>query len=264
MNELNVKVLYEDNHIICAIKPRGILSQADGTNAPDMLSILKGYIKVKYKKQGDAFLGLVHRLDRPVGGVMVFARTSKAAGRLSEQIRTRAVNKENLAVLEGAPEQSSGTLENRISKDRHLNLASVARVDDAQTHTKEYAALKYQVLAITEPVAEGLALVRVGLLTGRSHQIRAQFAYINHPVIGDRKYGARNNTWRNTHYDGRQSARNGECQNAHANMNFPALWAASLAFSHPIQNTPLVISAPPPYEFEYPWDKFDPKYYKHE
>ena len=96
-----VKILYEDNHIIVAVKPSGVLSQSDGSNAPDMLTILKAYIKEKYQKPGDVYLGLVHRLDRPVSGVMVFARTSKAASRLSEQIRQRKVDKIYRCVVDG-------------------------------------------------------------------------------------------------------------------------------------------------------------------
>ena len=111
-----VKVLYEDNHLIVAIKPAGVLSQSDGSNAPDMLTILKAYIKEKYQKPGEVYLGLVHRLDRPVSGVMVFARTSKAASRLSEQIRTRRVEKIYRCVVNGVLE-GEGRLENCISKD---------------------------------------------------------------------------------------------------------------------------------------------------
>ena len=268
---LNVRVLYEDNHVICAIKPRGVLSQADGTSAPDMLTILKRYIKDKYKKQGDVYLGLVHRLDRPVGGVMAFARTSKAAGRLSEQIRERAVRKVYYTVLRGTPAEPSGRLEHMIYKDRSANLVRVsdiarpetgndsnvaalggtdARLDgnvDAIGGTNArpdenvtaldpaYAALDYCVLASSNNNADATgetALVRVGLLTGRPHQIRAQFAHIGHPVIGDRKYGAGDNYI----------------------TAGPALWAASLEFTHPVNRSPLVISAPPPNE--YPWNLF--------
>ena len=238
---LNVRILYEDNHVICAVKPRGVLSQADGTGAPNMLAILKRYIKDKYKKRGDAYLGLVHRLDRPVGGVMAFARTSKAAGRLSEQIRERGVKKIYYAVLRGAPADSSGRLEHMIYKDRSANLVRVADITrpetggDKSAPDSAYAALDYQTLANVDGKADGsgeMALVRVGLITGRPHQIRAQFAYIGHPVIGDRKYGA--GEWNKT--------------------AGPALWAASLEFSHPVNRSPVVVAATPP--DEYPWNMF--------
>ena len=120
-----VKVLYEDNHIIVAIKPAGVLSQSDGSNAPDMLTILKAYIKEKYQKPGEVYLGLVHRLDRPVSGVMVFARTSKAASRLSEQIRLRKVDKIYRCVVNGVLE-GEGRLENYISKDESSNTVTVS------------------------------------------------------------------------------------------------------------------------------------------
>ena len=186
---LTVRVIYEDNHVVCAVKPPGVLSQADGTGAPDMLTILKRYIKEKYNKQGDVYLGLVHRLDRPVGGVMAFARTSKAAGRLSSQLRSRSVDKTYYAVLHGLPAQAAGRLEHYIEKDALLNRV---RVTGAERTDKGLALLDYSVLGHIEPDAasdKALALVRVELVTGRPHQIRAQFAYIGCPVIGDRKYG---------------------------------------------------------------------------
>ena len=252
---VNVTILYEDNHVICAVKPRGVLSQADGTDAPDILTLLKKYIKTKYAKPGDVYLGLVHRLDRPVGGVMVVARTSKAAGRLSEQIRERAIKKAYYAVLDGAPEKASGLLEHRINKDRRVNIVSVSEIGATGKSGKEYAALEYEIIAL----AGQHALAHIDLLTGRPHQIRAQFAFIGHPVIGDRKYGgivfgrhfARMNTEQAPNATG--------ISNIGPITQYPALWAASLGFLHPVSHKPLVISAPPPYE--YPWDLFEHKLY---
>ena len=177
-----VKILYEDNHLIVAVKPAGVLSQSDGSNAPDMLTILKAYIKEKYNKPGEVYLGLVHRLDRPVSGVMVFARTSKAASRLSEQIRTRKVEKIYRAVVQGSTE-ASGSLENYILKDSSTNTVSV--------HDKEVPGSKHAVLDYKKvKVLNDRSLVEIHLGTGRAHQIRAQFAHSGHPLLGDRRYGS--------------------------------------------------------------------------
>ena len=231
----NVTILYEDNHIICAVKPRGILSQADDTGAPDMLTILKRYVKMKYRKKGAVYLGLVHRLDRPVGGVMLFARTSKAAGRLSAQLRERIVKKIYFTVLEGMPDQSSGRLEHCIGKERHTNIVHISEARGADVNDKGYAVLDYQTL---EKSRDGkMALVRVEPLTGKPHQIRAQFSHIGHPIVGDRKYGG----------------------GFYADTGSPALWAASLEFEHPVKQTPLRISAEPP--DEYPWSEFNKNNY---
>ena len=232
-----VEILYEDNHILCAVKPRGVLSQSDGSGAPDMLTLLKAYIGEKYEKKGEVYLGLVHRLDRPVGGVMVFAKTSKAAGRLSAQIRERSVQKIYYAVIRGAPQASSARLEHRIKKDRTVNSVRVYEAGGADMRDKEYAALDYRVLALNADGAS--ALVGVELLTGRPHQIRAQFAHIGHPVVGDRKYGSRAL---------RERA-----------ADSPALWAASLKFAHPVRQTPVIVAARPP--DEYPWNEFEGKTY---
>ena len=175
-----VEVLYEDNHIIVAIKPAGVLSQSDGSNSPDMLTILKAYIKEKYEKPGEVYLGLVHRLDRPVSGVMVFARTSKAASRLSEQIRTRRVEKLYRCVADGILE-GSGRLENYISKDQDSNTVTVS---DIEKPGFKLSYLDYKAIASKD----GLTLVEVKLGTGRSHQIRAQMAHSGHALIGDQKY----------------------------------------------------------------------------
>lgn len=176
-----IKILYEDNHLIVAVKPAGVLSQSDGSGAADMLTLLKSYIKDKYNKPGEVYLGLVHRLDRPVSGVMVFARTSKAAARLSEQIRTRKVAKIYRAVVQGRM-ASSGSLENYILKDNATNTVSV---HDREVPGAKFAALDYK----TVMVLNDRSLVEIMLGTGRSHQIRAQFAGAGHPLLGDRRYG---------------------------------------------------------------------------
>ncbi|MBQ4190867.1 MAG: RluA family pseudouridine synthase [Clostridiales bacterium] len=176
-----VKILYEDNHLIVAVKPAGVLSQSDGSDAPDMLTILKAYIKDKYSKPGEVYLGLVHRLDRPVSGVMVFARTSKAASRLSEQIRTRRVEKLYRAVVQGRLE-GTGSLENYILKDTSANKVTVF---DREVPGAKHAVLEYRSVR----ASDDWSLIEIRLGTGRAHQIRAQFANAGHPLLGDRRYG---------------------------------------------------------------------------
>ena len=176
-----VQILYEDNHLIVCVKPAGVLSQGDGSDAQDMLTILKKYIKQKYDKPGEVFLGLVHRLDRPVSGVMVFARTSKAASRLSEQIRSGMTEKYYRCIVEGLME-GEGKLENYILKDAKTNSVTIY---DKPTADAKYAVLEYKALK----QESGRTLVQIKLGTGRAHQIRAQLARSGHPIAGDRKYG---------------------------------------------------------------------------
>ncbi len=218
-----VNVLYEDNHIIVALKPAGVLSQSDGTGAPDMLTVLKAYIKEKYSKPGEVYLGLVHRLDRPVSGVMVFARTSKAASRLSEQIRSRKVEKIYRCVVDGVLE-GSGRLENYICKDEKTNTVTVS---DTEKPGFKRSYLDYKAICSKD----GLTLAEVRLGTGRSHQIRAQMAHAGYPLIGDQKYG---------HADKR-------CKDI-------ALEAYRLSFEHPVKRENIAFEAPVPSVF--PWSLF--------
>ena len=181
MNKL--KILYEDNHIIVVVKPRDILSQSDSTNDLDMLTIIKKYLKEKYQKPGNVYLGLVHRLDRVVGGVMVFAKTSKAASRLSECIRKNEMHKVYLAIVHGKV------------KDKDTFIDYLKKTDDFNTivsNSKEgkYAELSYELIEYNKEL--DLSLVKVYLKTGRHHQIRVQFASRNHPLVGDNRYGKDN------------------------------------------------------------------------
>lgn len=174
MNKLNI--LYEDNHLLVVEKPINIPSQEDNTKDKDMLSILKDYIKEKYNKPGNVYLGLVHRLDRPVGGVMVFARTSKCASRLSEQIRNKKFNKiYNIVCMNKINEQ--GRLEDYLLKDEKNNIVKV-------DNKGKLAILNYKRLAYKND----LSLVEVKLETGRSHQIRVQLSNNGNPLFGDQKY----------------------------------------------------------------------------
>ena len=173
-------ILYEDNHIIVVYKFSGILSQSDSTKDLDMVSIVKTYLKDRYHKPGNVYLGLVHRLDRPVKGVMVFAKTSKAAARLSKQIRNGQMHKKYYAVVEGILKEKEGILENKIEKIDNKKV-----LIDSQ-NGKE-AKLKYKVIK----EKDNLSLVDINLLTGRYHQIRLQFSSRNHPLYGDTLYGSK-------------------------------------------------------------------------
>lgn len=174
-------VLYVDNHLLVVNKPPGVLVQADRTGDPDLLTLGKAYLKERFDKPGNVFLGLVHRLDRPASGVMVFARTSKAAARLSEQFRQRTVEKDYLAIVEGRL-QGAGLERGRIhEKGGAMRLAAA----DEQSGGK-VAELQWRALASDDE----LTLVDVRLKTGRKHQVRLQLAGLGHPILGDLRYGA--------------------------------------------------------------------------
>lgn len=175
-------ILYEDNHLIAVRKPPGRLTQGDVSGNPCLLDDVRTYLKEKYAKPGEAFVGLLHRLDRPVGGVVLFAKTSKGASRLSEQFRTHSLKKTYHALVEGRP-PAAQTLVHYLGEDAQKQ---VAIAETPQPGLKR-AELSYRVLR----QGETHALVEVDLGTGRKHQIRAQFSRIGHPVAGDRKYGAR-------------------------------------------------------------------------
>ena len=182
----NLNVIYEDNHIIVVEKPVNIPSQGDKSGDIDMLTLVKQYIKEKYNKPGEVYLGLVHRLDRPVGGVMVFARTSKAAGRLSEEVRNKTFKKKYLAIVDGKFEKKKGNLEDYLLKNERLNTSKVV---EKETKNSKLASLDYEVLKYNEEI--DLSLVKVNLHTGRHHQIRVQLAHSGHGICGDQKYGTR-------------------------------------------------------------------------
>ena len=183
----NLNILYEDNHIIVIEKPIGVLSQADSSNNTDMLTLIKKYIKEKYNKPGNVYLGLVHRLDRNVGGVMVFAKTSKAASRLSEQVRNKDFKKEYLCIVKGLLEEKSKQLENYLMKDIKLNKSSVTT-----SKLGKLAILNYEV--IKEDKKKNLSLLHIDLKTGRHHQIRVQLSNYGYPIYGDKKYDNTSNS----------------------------------------------------------------------
>lgn len=180
----NLNIIYEDNHIIVVDKIAGVLSQSDDSNDMDMLTLVKRYIKEKYNKPGEVFLGLVHRLDTVTSGVMVFARTSKSASRLSEQIRQNNMKKTYLAVFEEEIKQKRGNYTDYLLKDSKKNIVTVTK----DKNKGKIAVLNYEVLNINN----GRTLVKIELITGRSHQIRVQFSSRGYHIYGDAKYGAKN------------------------------------------------------------------------
>jgi 23S rRNA pseudouridine1911/1915/1917 synthase len=179
-----LNVLYEDNHLIAVEKPAGMLVQGDKTGDTCLMDEVKKYLKEKYKKPGNVFLGLIHRLDRPVGGIVLFAKTTKGASRLSEQFREREVGKRYHAIVSPAPRRKKDTIVSWLLKDERRN---ETQVFDQPTYGADRAELSYEVLE----EHEGRALVAVDLKTGRSHQIRAQLASIGAPIEGDVKYRSR-------------------------------------------------------------------------
>ena len=183
MNNLNV--LYEDNHIIVVEKKPNILSQSDITGDIDLLSMVKKYIKERYNKPGNVYVGLVHRLDRPVGGIMVFAKTSKAAKRLNEQIKNHEFKKTYLAVLDGTLKNKNDKLVNYLYKDEKLKKSMV--VDKSHLKAK-LSELNYEVIGYNDDKT----IVKINLITGRHHQIRVQFSNIGYPLVGDQLYGKEN------------------------------------------------------------------------
>lgn len=211
-----MKILYETNHVLVIEKPVNIPSQGDKTGDVDCLSLIKSYLKEKYNKPGNVYVGLVHRLDRPVGGVMVFAKTSKAAGRLSEDIRLGNFKKEYLLIADGKFEEEEGFFEDYLKKDERTNTSKVVKEG---TKDSKFAKLEYKVLKYRED--NDLSLVKVKLHTGRHHQIRVQFAQRGHSLYGDQKYGKRGK--------GKQIA----------------LFAYSLSFPDPITKEMLTITSYP-------------------
>lgn len=214
MNKLNI--IYEDNHIIVVEKPVNMLSQSDNTKDLDLQTALKMYIKEKYQKPGNVYIGLVHRLDRPTGGLMVFARTSKAASRLSEEIRNKSFKKSYLAVINGKTKKQD-ILEDYLEKTGNISIIS-------NKEKGKYAKLNYELIAYKD----NLSLVKVNLETGRNHQIRLQFKSRNMPLYGDNKY------------------------NNDKNKNL-GLYAYKLEFTHPTKREKMVFINYPTYS---PFNKF--------
>lgn len=220
-------VLYEDNHIIVVVKQQNIPTQEDDSKDRDMLTIVKDYIKVKENKPGNVYVGLVHRLDRPTGGVMVFAKTSKAASRLAEDIKNGDFHKRYLAVVNNKPREKRGKLVNFLKKNPRTNTVLV--VPELESGGKR-AELDYEILEEKEKVT----LVDVNLHTGRSHQIRVQMKHIGCPIYGDVRYG-------------------GDILAKGHNL---ALWAFELKLVHPTTKENMTFKVYPP-EDKTPWNVFN-------
>ena len=222
-----ITVLYEDNHLLVVLKPQNVPTQADSSGDEDLLTRLKDYLVKKYNKPGNVYTGLVHRLDRPTGGVMVFAKTSKAAARLCEQIRSDdgEFEKTYAAVVVGRP-NCTGRVEHYLVKDAQANTVTVApsSLEGAKKAVSEIEILDER---------DGLSLVRVKLITGRTHQARVQLKALGCPIVGDGRYGG-DKLVKSPHL---------------------ALWAYKLSFPHPTSGDKMKFLAAPPQEF--PWTEFD-------
>ncbi len=223
----NINIVYEDNHLLVVVKPHNLPVCEDITGDMDLLRLLKAYLVKTYEKPGEAYLGLVHRLDRPTGGVMVFAKTSKAAARLSQSLLQNEMERKYLAVLDGVPQEKQNELVHYLIKNEAKN--EVVAVPMTTDGAKK-AILDYRILEVIDKYA----LVSVTLQTGRAHQIRVQMASIGTPVLFDRKYGR-----------------------TLPNRPIPiALWAAELKFPHPISREILTFRVFPP-EDRIPWKSFN-------
>ncbi len=221
----DIPIIYEDNHLLVIDKPAGVLSQEDHTNDPDVLTLCKKYIKKKYNKPGNVWLGLVHRLDRPVSGLMVLAKTSKAASRLSEQVRNHTINKVYWALVYGMTKESD-TLIHYLEKDPKSNTVKAYG-------SKKGRAKKAELSFETVKQSAHYSVIKVDLKTGRPHQIRVQLNKIGHPIWGDYKYAE-------------QDSGPGKSL---------ALRAMKLEFQHPTKGEILRFEAPKPRK--QPWDNFD-------
>ncbi len=212
-----LKIIYEDNHLIAAIKPVGILSQGDATGDETILDLVKDYIKVRYRKPGDVFLGSIHRLDRPASGTMIFARTTKALKRMNELFRNHEIKKTYHIIVEGRLDDHTGRLIHFLSKDEKRNIVSVYNKQKGGT---KKATLSYEVVGMLRDYS----LLKVNLETGRPHQIRAQFAKIGHSVVADKKYGSTRKTddWS------------------------ICLHCSEMSFIHPVKKEEVIIAAPLP------------------
>ncbi len=219
-------IVYEDNHLLVIIKPHNIAVQEDESKDDDLLNLLKNYIKVRDNKPGNVYLGLVHRLDRPTGGVMVFAKTSKCASRLTEQLKSHEMKKSYLCIVLGKPSQMKARLNCYLTKDAKTNTVNLATKSD---YGAKEAILDYEVL----DEQANMSLIKVNLVTGRSHQIRVQMSKQNGTVIfGDFKYG--------------DKAHGGNL----------ALWAYQLKFNHPTTKKPMIFKVLPDVE-KLPWKIFE-------
>lgn len=213
-----INIIYEDNHLLVVEKPINIPVCQDETKDLDLLNILKKYLKEKYNKQGNVYLGLIHRLDRPVGGIIVFAKTSKCASRLSNQLREKKLTKTYYAVVENSLKKQD-TLKDYLIKDHKKNITTTTTKEKGKPAILEYTLLQ---------TINNLNLIKINLITGRSHQIRVQFSSRGNPLYGDQKYN----------------------KNAIPNTNI-ALFAKELTFYHPITKEKLTFTTELPKRYPF-------------
>ncbi|MEM1215798.1 MAG: RluA family pseudouridine synthase [Bacteroidota bacterium] len=219
---MQLQILYEDNHLIAVNKPAGYLVQGDETGDATVADAIKQYIKLQYNKPGEVFLGVIHRLDRPVSGVLLYARTSKGLARMNELFKARKVEKTYWAVVSEQPKELEGELVHYISKDKERNRSKAFDFQSRRATGAKKAELRYQLKARLG----GHVLLEVKPKTGRPHQIRVQLSKIGLPIRGDVKYGA-------------------PATNRDGSIH---LHSRSLAFVHPVKQEPVYIEADPPVE----------------
>ena len=217
VSSIESRILYEDNHILVVNKLPSEIVQGDKTGDQPLSEILKSYIKIKYNKPGEVFLGVVHRIDRPVSGAVIFARTSKSLSRLNELLKAGKINKTYWAVVKNMPPKESDRLVSHLRRDEARNKSFVEPESSSHTQTAE---LIYKVIG----KSKDYCLLEIDLITGRHHQIRAQLSHIGCPIRGDLKYGyPRSNADGSIH-----------------------LHARTISFTHPVKQAPLLVTAPPP------------------
>ncbi|MBT4414041.1 MAG: RluA family pseudouridine synthase [Polaribacter sp.] len=215
----NLQVLFEDNHIIIVNKRSGDITQGDKTGDKPLSDVVKEYVKVKYNKAGNVFLGVVHRLDRPTSGVIIFARTSKALERLNKMLRDKTIRKTYWAIVKGSPKKEKDTLINFLKKNPKNNKSSVysKEITDSKKAILHYNVIKK---------LDNYSLIEIDLETGRHHQIRAQLSFIGFPIKGDLKYGFN------------RSNKDGSIH----------LHARKIVFTHPVSKEEISVIAPSPNE----------------
>jgi 23S rRNA pseudouridine1911/1915/1917 synthase len=224
MKNKSIDVLYEDNHLIAINKPAGLLSQPTDQEKDSAETRAKAWLKEKYQKPGNVFAGAVHRLDKPVSGILLIAKTSKALSRINQSIRSKEMQKTYYAIVEGIPKSKEGTLTHFLTHGDHCSLVSNPKDKEAKPATLHYKVLKE---------LPSTALVEVDLETGRYHQIRCQFAAIGHPIVGDQRYGAKK----------------GQNIVPGLPLNAVALHHIRLTFTHPVTKASVCIEAPLPAYF---------------
>ena len=219
-----IDILYEDNHLLGVVKPCNMPVQQDESQDEDLLTVCKAYIKEKYQKPGNVYLGLVHRLDRPVGGCMVFAKTSKAASRLSNLIREQKMEKTYYAIIDGILKEKQGTFIDYLKKDTSKNRVTVTNKEDGKKSILDYTVIQEK---------NGMSLVKIALQTGRSHQIRVQFSSRNVPIVNDQRY--------------HPNPKKGQI----------ALYCVDLKFKHPVKEEEVQLETTLPNTW--PWIEFEVK-----